>query len=46
MFPRCPDGHRWWECAHPELANRPLGIAVMSTGGALAVVGLLELLIR
>jgi len=43
---KCPDGHRWWACAHPELAHRELGAWVMGTGAALIVVGLLELILR
>lgn len=43
---KCPDGHRWWACAHPELANRPMGVALMAVGGLLMVVGLLELFVR
>ena len=41
-FPACPDGHRWWECAHPELANRPVGAALMVIGALMVVLAFAE----
>jgi hypothetical protein len=29
---KCPDGHRWWECRHPELAMPGIGLALMAVG--------------
>jgi len=35
-FPPCPDGHRWYRCAHEELALRPIGFGLMAVGVASA----------
>lgn len=31
-MPKCPDGHRWWACAHEELAHPVIGFAMMTVG--------------
>lgn len=43
LFPRCPDGHRWYACSHKELAQPALGKIMMSVGAATAVIGVLEI---
>jgi len=29
---RCPDGHKWWACAHEEIAHPVLGSILMCVG--------------
>lgn len=41
----CPEhGTLSLRCAHPELANRPLGFAIMTIGALLIAVGLAQLI--
>ena len=41
---RCPDhGLLSLRCAHPELANRPLGAAIMAVGIVLILTGVINL---
>ncbi len=40
---QCPDGHRWWECKHPELARPLLGKIMMTVGAIIAGIGILEI---
>mgnify|MGYP001593514340 CR=1 FL=1 len=42
---RCPEhGFLSLRCAHPELANRPLGFAIMVIGAWIIALGLTEVL--
>lgn len=41
-FPKCPDGHRWWSCAHEELASKPIGFGIMVAGAWLIALGIVE----
>ena len=41
---RCPDGHSWWRCAHPELAYPTLGKVLMTVGAIQAAIGLLMIM--
>jgi hypothetical protein len=43
---KCPDGHRWWECKHTELAHPLLGTVMMMVGGFFAGLGIVEVLFR
>ena len=43
-FPKCPDGHRWYACAHEELALPEIGIGMILVGSISIIVGLTEVL--
>jgi len=43
---KCPDGHRWYRCAHEELAHPTLGALLMCVGIFQAFVGVYYIVAR